>query len=259
MKVVLLLSLALISLTAWGQSNDEEVAKKLQNPVANLISVPFQFNFDQGIGKSNNGSRTLLNVQPVIPTSISENWQLINRGIMPFISQTGNPSGTQNGLGDFTYEGFFSPKNSSPITWGIGPVVRLPTGTEQQLSSRKWSTGPAAVALIQKGPWTLGLLAYQAWSIAGSSNSPEVNETYFQPFLNHTNKKAFTLGLSAEHTINNVQNETIGYGIFSVSQLLKIHNQRINFQLAYKHSYDGPEQLKYDWGIRAAMIFVFPE
>ena len=258
--MIKLLLLFILSLSfARAQSNNEEVAKKLQNPVSDMISVPLQFNFDQGFGKDDDGERVLMNLQPVYPEKISPKWNLIHRGIFPFISQTNTPDGTQNGMGDVIYEGFFSPNNNSPFIWGIGPVFKLPFGTAKELTQDKWSAGPTAVALFHKGPWFVGALAYHAWSFAGRSERPEVNESYFQPFINHTNAKAFTIGISAEHTTNHETDDSIGYGIITVQQVMKIKDQPMSFGLGFKHSYTGPEELKFDWGIRGVVTFVFPQ
>jgi hypothetical protein len=169
----------------------EDLAKKLQNPVASLISVPFQNNFDFGLGPSHTGWRYTLNIQPVIPISLTKDWNLISRTILPVISQhnaVGAPveaggdeveviqSGSratvdvnQDGLGDTVQSFFLSPVKSGPggIIWGLGPVFLLPIATEDLLGSGKWGAGPTAVVLKQTGGWTYGILANHIWSIAG--------------------------------------------------------------------------------------------
>ena len=129
------------------------LAQKLSNPVSSLISVPFQFNYDARIGPLKDGERLTINVQPVIPFSISKDWNLVSRTIVPIVWQSDifPGSGNQFGLGDTVQSFFFTPKQAKGIIWGAGPVILLPTGTDQLLSGHKWGVGPTAVVLKQAG------------------------------------------------------------------------------------------------------------
>jgi hypothetical protein len=183
-----------------------DLAKKLNNPVSDLVSVPFQFNWDNGVGPQDD-TRFVLNVQPVVPFSLSEKWKLIGRWIMPFLSQPelAPGSGTAFGSGDIVASGFFSPvKSSGGVIWGAGPVVSLPTTTDPLLGSGKWSIGPTAVVLKQTGPWSVGALVNHLWSFAdaGGAERAAVNQTLFQPFLAYATKSAVTFTLNSETTAN---------------------------------------------------------
>ncbi len=191
---------------ATASSGAEELAKKLSNPIADLVSVPFQFNWDNGVGPQDD-LRFVLNVQPVVPFTLNENWNLIGRWILPFVSQPelAPGSGTAFGTGDIVASGFFSPsKSRGGLTWGVGPVLSLPTTTDPLLGSGKWSAGPTAVALKQQGPWTYGGLVNHLWSIAdtGDPNRPDVNQSLFQPFLAYRTKKAVTYSIASEAAAN---------------------------------------------------------
>ncbi|WP_348799635.1 hypothetical protein [Flavobacterium adhaerens] len=156
--VIAILILSFINVNA--QEDASELAKKLANPIASLISVPLQNNTDYGIG-ANNGTRNTLNIQPVIPINISENLNLITRMVLPVITQydiTGEGN-KENGLSDAVVSGFFSPKNSkNGFTWGVGPALLIPTATDDFLGTEKFGVGPTAVALKQMNGWTIGAL-----------------------------------------------------------------------------------------------------
>ena len=184
-----LLLLLALSVPARASESDEELAKKTQNPIASLVSVPLQSNWDFGIGPAD-ATKYTLNIQPVIPVSINKEWNLILRTIVPVIyMESPVPGGdTKSGLGDVTQSFFFSPVK--PVDgWivGAGPVFLYPTGADA-FSSKKWGAGPTAVALKQESGWTYGLLANHIWSFAGPSGNQDVNATFLQPFLVFTTK-----------------------------------------------------------------------
>jgi len=175
------------------------LAKKLSNPIADLISVPIQFNFDRGLGAENDGERYLTNVQPVIPFSVTEDWSLISRTIAPLVGLDGvAPVGSEFGLGDVTQSLFFSPKAPGPggLIWGVGPVALFPTATDDALGAGKWAAGPTAVALLQRDGWTVGALVNHLWSFAGEDDRADVNASFLQPFVAHTWPTATTLTLN---------------------------------------------------------------
>ena len=204
--VATLVFLAASGLSASAQ-DEAELAKKLQNPIANLISVPIQNNWDFGIGSAN-AMRYTLNVQPVIPFSLTRDWNLITRTIVPIIYAESPVEGgdSTTGLGDILQSFFLSPEK--PVGgWivGVGPVFLYPTATDEALGSGKWGIGPTAVVLRQDGPWTYGILANHIWSFAdagGHDDRPEVNQTFLQPFLAYTWKDSTTLTLNSESTYN---------------------------------------------------------
>jgi hypothetical protein len=189
---------------AAAQQSDAELGKKLANPIADLISVPLQFNYDENIGPVDRGERWQLNIQPVIPFEVNQDWNVISRTILPVISQQDifPGAGDQFGLGDVVQSFFFSPKRptSGGWIWGAGPVFLLPTGTDDLLTLDKWGAGPTAVFLKQQGPWTYGMLANHIWSFAGSGGRPDVSNTFLQPFLAHTTPTAWTFSLNTEST-----------------------------------------------------------
>lgn len=236
------------------------LAQKLQNPVAALISVPFQSNFEWGLGPHSPGFKYTLNFQPVIPISLSEDWNLISRTIVPIIHQDDVlPGTTQGGMGDITQSAFFSPKAPGPggIIWGLGPVFLLPTSTEDFLGAQKFGMGPTGVALRQSKGWTYGILANHLWSIGGTRATPTVNATFLQPFLSYTTKTHTTFGIQTESTYDWTGSKWTIPLIAPVSQILKIGGLPISLQLGPKLYVEGPTSAP-DWGIRFAFILLFP-
>lgn len=186
-----------------GESDRQALAKKLANPIASLVSVPFQLNYDEDIGPGDDGERFTLNVQPVLPFRLDEDWNLISRTIVPLIDQTDVPRGEdESGIGDTVQSLFFSPvePTADGWIWGAGPVLLLPTASDDTLGAEQWGLGPTAVALKQSGPWTYGSLVNHLWSVAGEDDRPDVNATFVQPFVSYTTPDAVTYTLNAEAT-----------------------------------------------------------
>ena len=175
------------------EQSDTELAKKTQNPVADLISVPFQnnFNFDTG---PENRTVWILNVQPVIPIKLTDHWNLITRIIMPIINQPSLAPGFDSafGLGDINPTFFFSPIGSNKFIWGAGPTFTFPTASNRLLGAGKYSAGPSVVALTIQGPWVIGALGNNQWSFAGWGKD-EFNELLLQPFGNYNFGKGWYL------------------------------------------------------------------
>lgn len=185
----LLMTLALLVnafTTAEAQESDSDLAKKSQNPVADLISIPLQNNMGFGIGP-NNRTRNDLNLQPVVPINLNSEWNLITRTILPIVKQPtlSTTSDDTWGIGNTSFSAFFSPAKSTGLIWGAGPIVEFPTITDDRLGTRKWSAGPTAVVLTTHGPWVFGILGSQIWSFAGSSDNPNVSRFLTQYFVNY--------------------------------------------------------------------------
>jgi hypothetical protein len=247
-----------------GMGDDEkaqeaELAKKLQNPVASLISVPIQNNWDFGIGPAD-AMRYTANIQPVIPFSLNQDWNLITRTILPVIYRESPVAGGGNrsGLGDITQSFFLSPKQ--PVGgWilGGGPVLLYPTATDSVLGAGKWGAGPSIVALQQTHGFTYGLLANHIWSYAGWGNQ-SVSATFLQPFVGYTTKTYTTFNVNTESTYDWTARQWSVPVNFSIQQLLKIGKQPVAFQLGYRYYADGPTGGP-DWGLRFAITLLFPK
>ncbi len=245
---------------------DAALAKQLANPVASLISVPFQNNWDFGIGPEDDGFeddgwRWTLNVQPVIPISLSADWNLISRTILPVIYQEDifPGAGDQFGLGDTVQSFFASPVEPGPLglIWGAGPVLLLPTGTDDLLRSEKWGAGPTIVALKQSGPWTLGILANHIWSFAGDGDRADVSTTFLQPFLNYTTKRATSFVVNTESTYDWEGEQWTVPIQAGVTQVFKIGGQRLQIGIIGRWFADAPDAGP-DWGVRVPITLLFP-
>ena len=161
----------------------EALARAAQNPVADMVSIPFQDNIGFGYGPGNNGTQNVLNIQPVIPLHVTEDWNVITRTILPIVSQPSFSGGAgTTGLGDLTITAFLSPAKPGGVIWGVGPVASFPTATSPFTGSQStWGLGPSAVALAMPGHWVLGVQVNQIWSVAGASAS----QMLIQYFVNY--------------------------------------------------------------------------
>lgn len=264
-KLIPLLSAIMMTMlcgaTAYAEATNEDLAKKTQNPISDLISVPFQNNTNFGLGPYDR-TQNILNIQPVIPFHLTDNINLISRTIAPIIRQPDLfDSGHTDGLGDISLSLWFSPKDSGEIIWGVGPHLVFPTATDNVLGTEKWSAGPTAVALTIQGPWVVGGLVNQYWSYAGKGNRDKVSQFLVQPFVNYNFQGGFYLVSSPIITANweaasgNKWVTPIGGG---VGKIFKIGKLPLNAQT---QAFYNVEQTTFgpDWTLRFQLAFLFPK
>jgi hypothetical protein len=247
--------------TAPKTTDAAELAKKLANPVASLISVPFQNNVDVGIGDFN-GSRNTLNFQPVIPIKLTTKLNLITRIVLPIVAQHDiyGENSKQSGLSDAVVSAFISPSEpKNGLVWGAGPALLVPTATDNLLGTEKFGVGPTALVLKQANGWTIGGLANQIWSVAGNNDRTDVNQLFLQPFLNYNWKSGAGLGLNAEITQNWEAETTTAFLNPSISGVTKLGSQIVSLVVGPRIQLAAAEGSKSDFGVRAALTLVFPK
>lgn len=246
-----------------GTDEAAELAKKLANPISSLISVPLQYNYDAYSGLNDGASVSRLNIQPVIPFSLTDTWNVITRTIVPLIDQGGYPvdAMNQSGLGDIIASQFFSPKEltAGGWTWGAGPVELFPSASDDNLGGKKLGLGPTAVALKQEGAWTVGMLANHIWSVAGDDERADINATFLQPFVAYVTKTKTTVSLQTESTYNWENKAWSVPVIAQVSQLFKVGPQILQVGLGAKYWAQSPDNGPEGWGFRAQLTFLFPK
>ena len=257
----------------------EDLAKQSQNPIGTVISLPFENNLYTDIGPSEAFAYSL-NMKPVYPVSLGE-WNLINRVILPVIYSQGQDvdvppgieidagysgsieiaKGSAFGLGDTTYQAFFSPAKSSKWVLGIGPAFVLPTATEDRYASNKWSIGVSAIALTMPGKWVVGALVQNVWSVTGDSNANDVNSFLFQYFINYNLSNGWYLSTTPVITANweadssNRWTFPIGGG---VGKLVKHGKQPVDYKLTAYYNAEKP-QFGPDWNIQFQIKLLFPK
>lgn len=261
--VAVALLAAVLSMTATPAQDEPDLSKQLANPVASLISLPIQLNYDDEIGPSGDGSVLRMNIQPVIPFSLNENWNLISRTIVPIIDQDDIPvdGAGETGLGDILQSLFFSPKapTSSGWIWGVGPALLLDTATDDALGAGQWGIGPTVLALKQTGPWTYGGLMNHIESFAGSSGKADISSTFVQPFLSYVTRKKTTLGANLESTYDWERDAWSVPLNLTVNQLLMFGKRPVQIGGGLRYWLDSPSTGPEGLGIRLQLTFLFPK
>jgi hypothetical protein len=238
-------------------ASDEDLTKKTQNPVADLISVPFQNNFNFGVGPGKD-LQWVMNVQPVWPFKLNDDWNLITRTILPVMYQPELAPGVGDefGLGDTLFTGFFSPRKPGGLIWGAGPAILLPTSTDKSLGVGQWGLGPAGVVLKMQGQWVYGALLNNVWSFEG-----DFNVMTLQPFVNYNLPSGWYI-VSAPIVTANWKadgNDTwtvpIGGG---AGKIFKIGKLPVNCQAQVFYNVASPDGGA-EWQLRIQFQLLFPK
>ena len=240
----------------------EDIAKKLSNPVAALISVPFDYDTYSDIGPVDDGKRWTITAKPVIPITLNSNWNLISRTIVSYVDQEDifPGAGSQSGLNDLLQSFFFSPAQpKNGIIWGAGPVLLFPTASDDLLGCEKWGAGPTGVVLKQDGPWTYGMLANHVWSFAGDSDRNDISSTFLQPFVSYTTRTATTFALQTESTYDWENKEWSVPINVVVSQVFKIGPQLLQLKIGARYWADSPDTGPEGWGFKMGVVLLFPK
>lgn len=259
-----LLACALAALPARAEMSAEELAKLAQNPVGNLISVPIQYNANLNTGPLK-GTQSVLNIQPVIPISVNDEWNVITRTIIPLISNPAFAPGDDrvNGFGDIQFTAFLSPAKPGAFIWGAGAVVQLPTHSNSELGNNNWGLGPSVVVLhLEKGdPWVYGVLANNIWSLGSSDSAPSYNNGLIQYFVNYNLAGGAYLVTAPINTVNwkadSSQRWTIPLG-GGVGKIFHFGKLPVNMQLSAYYNVVRPDNAA-NWQIRAQVQFMFPK
>ena len=247
-----------------------ELAKKTQNPIADLISLPLQNNLNFGYGAKDaphsSSTQYVLNIQPVVPVKVTDELNLITRPIIPVIRQPDLIDGGETwGLADIQLQTYLSPSGTDKITWGIGPVFQVPSATNgRKLGTEKWSAGPGLVVLTQPGKWVIGALANNLWSFAGDSDRDNVNLMTVQPFVNYNFEKGWYVSSSpiitanwAAHGSDNTWTVPVGGG---VGRIIRIGKLPVNLNAqAFANVVKPDDDPTADWTLRLQVEFLFPK
>jgi hypothetical protein len=258
--VVFLLLVA--CLPGLGQAQDDtQLAQKSQNPVADLISVPFENDLNFGVGPRED-LQYILQAQPVIPFRLNGDWNLISRTIVPFLHQPelAPGFGDVSGLGDIVQSLFLSPAKPGKVIWGVGPILQFPTATNDALGQRKWGAGPTAVALTIQGPWLVGALVNNVWSFAGRDDRPDVNQMLIQPFIVYTFPGAWSVEsapvITADWKADRDNRWTVPLGA-GVGKIVRLGKLPLSTSIDAYYNVTRPDHAA-KWQLRIRIQLLFP-
>ena len=284
MKTFITLALALIGLSATAAAQEEDsLSKKLANPLTAWVNVPIQINYDDDLGLEKKGSLWSINVLPVLPFQIGDDWNLIARSVVPLVKQKDLTSErkTDSGLGDILQSFFFSPikPTEGGWIWGAGPVLLLPTATDGDLGAGQWAAGPTFLTLKQQGAWTVGVLANHLWTIAGENKvdsdradrltrltshrgssvslSNKISQSYIEPWVSFANKHDTTLSVSTETSYDWTASQWLVPIVLTADQLVSKGEVPVSVGLAAKYWAVSPDGGPQDWSLRLQVTFVF--
>tara|TARA_B100000035_G_scaffold315293_1_gene334998 strand:+ start:4896 stop:5711 length:816 start_codon:yes stop_codon:yes gene_type:complete len=251
---------ALISFPLAAETEDQAIVRKLANPLAALIQIPVDFSFDRNLGVDDEGERAVMTIKPVIPFSISENWNVISRTVLPIVSlDDAIPGrGSESGLGDAVQSIFFSPKTvgDSGWIWGAGPVFVLPTSTNDFTGAGEWGAGLTAVALKQQGKnWTYGALVNSIRDVDGDT---PIETSLVQPFISYRTASAVSIGLNAEATFDGQNDEWSIPVKLSASKLFRFGKLPVSLGGAIRYWADTPSGGPESWGAALTMNIILP-
>ena len=239
-------------------SEDEDLQKASQNPIADLVSLPFQSNTNFNSGPFNR-TQEVLNIQPVVPMHLNEDWNVISRTIIPLMSQP-DPliNSSTNGIGDITQSLFLSPVHPGELIWGVGPVFTVPSASDPILGTGKVLFGPTAVFLMTPGHWVLGVLLNNQWSVGGNPLRPAVNTGLAQPFVNYNMEHGWYLTSSPIITVNwlaaSGEKWTVPVG-GGFGRVFRVGDQPVNAQIQAFYNVERPTGAS-DWQLRPiALLF----
>jgi len=255
------LTLAAASFCSAKAQDSGNLAQQAQNPIANLISVPFQNNTNFNVGRLDN-DQNILNIQPVIPFKLNEDWNLVTRWILPVVYQPPLFQGddTDFGLGDFNPSFFFVTQVNPKLMIGAGPTFLLPTSTDRRLGPDKWGVGPTAAVVWTPGKWVVGALVNNIWSVAGDSSDPDVNQFLLQYFINYNMAGGWYLTsapiITADWTRDSGDQWTFPLG-GGVGRVFSIGSQPVNMSVQAYDNVIAPEGGP-DWQLRAQIQLLFP-
>lgn len=251
------LAATLIGLGTVSYAQDADLAQQLANPIAAIISVPLQLNFDENLGPTDQGSRTTFNLQPVIPISLDNGANIVTRTIIPYISQEDVIPGTsQSGFGDVLFSAWYSQTTSNALTWGIGPVLRIPTGSE--VSTDTWAAGLTGIALKVDGPWTYGALANHIWDLESNPTTP-TSSTFIQPFVSYSAPDAWTFSVTSEATYDWEAKDWSVPLNANVAKLAPLGGILVNWQLGVGYWLTAPDSGAEGWRLRLQAQVVLPK
>jgi len=255
---------AAIPMLAHAELSSEELAKLAQNPVGNLISVPFQNDSNLNFGPQK-GTQNILNIQPVIPFSVNSDWNIITRTILPVVWMPSMGPGTSSlsGVGDMQLSAFLSPANPGKWIWGAGAIVQMPTSSNSELGNKNWGLGPSAVVLHldHESPWVYGALFNNVWSVSSSQQGGSYNNFLLQPFLNYNFPGGFYLTTSPIITANwnatGSQRWTVPLG-GGIGKIFHLGRLPVNTQVSAYYNVIRPDNAA-NWQIRVQAQFMFPK